>query len=69
MMPQAQFSTQEQLEWLRSFYQAQVGCVCCPKSATELIRLANTQGLYDAADHVQRKYDAGARLPEKLMEW
>ena len=73
--PQAQFSTEEQLEWLRAFYN---GLNNKPQTAAALIRLANVQGFYDAADCIQVRakdavipewFECGATSLEKLMEW
>ena len=64
--PQAQYSTEEQLEWVRAFYN---GLNNKPQTAAALIRLANVNGLYDAADHVQRLSESGVTDLNKLMEW
>jgi hypothetical protein len=53
--PQAQYSTQEQVEWLTAFYRAQNGCLCQPSTVPQLVQMANRAGLYDAADLVQRR--------------
>lgn len=79
--PQAQYSTEEQLEWLRAFYNGLNATK--PTTVSALIRLANTQGLYDAADYVQRRFenreaqfgsfnyrrDFNQSELERLMEW
>jgi hypothetical protein len=70
---QAQYSTQEQLARLAELYADSK-----PAHPAALIRLANINGLYDAADHVERmagidaNVDFGAYDPAKLqqmMEW
>jgi hypothetical protein len=73
--PQSQASTQEQLEWLRAFYNSLNQSPSQPKTVASLIRLANVHGLYDAADHVQRMSETGPTTGDKglymlaLMEW
>ena len=66
--PQAQVSTQEQLEWLRGYFALLKRTNIEPKNSAALIRLANVQGLYDAADHIERKAQQTNDL-EKMMEW
>ena len=67
----AQISTQEQLEWLQAFYN---GLNAKPTTVDGLIRLANVNGLYDAADHVYRKafpdgVPCAKTLTPDLMVW
>jgi hypothetical protein len=70
--PQHQGSTEEQLDWLRAFYN---GLNNKPETVAALIQLANVNGLYDAADHVQRMSETGPTTGDKslymlaLMEW
>jgi hypothetical protein len=64
--PQAQYGTAEQLEWLRAFYDSLNNK---PQTVAALIRLANVQGLYDAADHVQRKAEIGVTNLIEMMTW
>lgn len=73
--PQAQISTAEQLEWLRGYFTILSRTNIEPKTVAALIQLANVQGLYDAADHIQRMSETGPTTGDKhlymlaLMEW
>lgn len=66
--PQAQVSTQEQLEWLQKYFALLKRTGIQPKNFIGLVQLANRQGLYDAADHIIRKAYKTKDL-EKMMEW
>ena len=59
---------EEQLMNLRSVYCRLTGPMK-PKTFADLIRIANINGYYDAADHVQHKAESGITDLNEMMEW